>query len=73
METFRIESVKGPTGENDLEVEIKCNDKMLIAGLTQAILHINDALGPVYTVRNGFWLMLNSEVCAALDRRTKKK
>lgn len=73
MENFKIVSTKLPSGKNDLEVVIQCNSNMLIAGLKAAILNINDATSPAYTVKNGFWLMLNSEVCAELDRRTKKK
>lgn len=73
METFNIKSVKLPTGNNELEVELKCNNNMLVAGLAQAILYINDACHGAYAVRNGFWLMLNSEVCAQLERRAKKK
>ncbi len=73
METFNIKSVKMPTGENELEVELKCNNQMLVAGLAAAILHINDACQEAYAVKNGFWLMLNSEVCAQLERRAKKK
>lgn len=73
MENFKIVSTKLPTGENDMEVVIQCNSNMLIAGLKTAILAINDATNSAFTVKNGFWLMLNSEVCAELDRRGKKK
>ena len=73
MENFKIVSTKLPSGKNDMEVVIQCSANMLIAGLKTAILNINDATNSAYTVKNEFWLMLNSEVCAELDRRAKKR
>lgn len=73
MERFKIESFTSPGGDGEIIMEVHCNTDMLIAGLTKAIIEINDMSQGGYCVKNGFWLMLNREINDVLKERAEKR
>lgn len=57
----------------EVKMYASCTGEELIRVLSDLILSINDTNQNRFKVKNGWWLMLNSEICDKLSERAKKR